>query len=141
MPGEVLHEELDDEGRGAMSALKRLFGRLRDGAAQEEKSGEPPPARVASASVAAGPGSREAIVQALVAQIVKQSENALTDDAVDPSAAMCDRGYLDSLNYVAFLVFVEETYGVRILDYQLTSSLRTVSAVADWVLAHSKSES
>lgn len=123
-----------------MSMLKRLFGRLRDGAAQDEKSEEAPPlTSSASVSVAAPAGSREALVHALVKQIVKQSENELTADSIDPDAVMCDRGYLDSLTYVAFLVFVEETYGVRISDYQLTSRLRTVSAVADWVLAESKS--
>lgn len=123
-----------------MGTLKRLFGRLRGGAAQDEKNEEaPPPASSAFTSVAAPAGSREAVVHALVQQIVKQSENELTSDSIDPDAAMCNRGYLDSLTYVAFLVFVEETYGVRISDYQLTNSLRTVSAVADWVLAESKS--
>jgi acyl carrier protein len=135
-----LHD--DEKERGAMSMLKRLFGRLSDGAAQDEKSGEAPkPAASSSALVAAPAGSREAVVRALAEQIVKQSETGLTYDSIDPDAAMCDRGYLDSLTYVAFLVFVEETYGVRISDYQLTSSLRTISAVADWVLAESKSVS
>ena len=126
---------------GAMSTLKGLFGRLRDDAARDGKSEEAPtPALPAGASVAAAPaGSREAVVRALVKQIVEQSENELAYDSIDPDAVMCDRGYLDSLTYVAFLVFVEETYGVHILDYQLTRNLRTVSAVADWVLAHPKS--
>jgi acyl carrier protein len=125
-----------------MSILKRLFGRLGDGAAQDEKSEVAlPPTPSASAPVAVPAGSREAVVRALVKQIVKQSENELTYESIDPGAAMCDRGYLDSLTYVEFLVFVEETYGVRISDYQLTSSLRTLSAVADWVLAESKSRS
>jgi len=125
-----------------MSMLKRLFRHLRDGAAQNENAEEAPPsASSASASAAAPAGSREAVVHALVKQIVTQSKNDLTYDSVDPDAAMCDRGYVDSLTYVAFLIFVEETYGVRISDYQLTSSLRTVSAVADWVLAESKSTS
>ena len=125
-----------------MDILRRLFGRRRDGAAEDEKSGEaPPPASTASASVAAAApaGSREAVVHALVKQIVKQSEIDLTYDSIDPDAVMCDRGYIDSLTYVAFLVFVEETYGLRISDYQLTSSLHTVSAVADWIVAESKS--
>lgn len=136
-----LHD--DEKGRGAVSTLKRLFGGLWDGAAQDEKSEDaPPPASSASASVAVPPaGSREAIVLALVKQIVKQSENELAYDSIDPDAVMCDRGYLDSLTYVGFLLFVEETYGVSISDYQLTSSLRTVSAVADWVVAQSKSSS
>lgn|SRR5262245_16550128 len=127
--------------------LKRLFGRLSDGAAPDERSEEarPPassPSVSASASAAGPAGSREAVVRALVRQIVAQSENKLRQDAIDPDAEMCDRGYLDSLTYVAFLVFVEETYGVRIHDHQLTvGKLRTVSSVADWVLAESKSVS
>jgi acyl carrier protein len=131
----------DEKGRDAVSILRHLFGRRWDGAAEAEKSGEaPPPASTASASVAAAPaGLREAIVHALVKQLVKQSETDLTYDAIDPDAVMCDRGYIDSLTYVAFLVFVEETYGVRISDYQLTRSLRTVSAIADRILAESKS--
>ena len=125
-----------------MSAFKRLFARLRDVAAQDEKRQEAPPPAVPSVPMAAAPaGSREAIVHALVTQIVEQSENALTYESIDPDAAMCDRGYLDSLTYVGFLVFVEESYGVRILDYQLTSNLRTLAAVADWILAQSKSMS
>jgi len=121
-----------------VSPLKRLFGHLRDGAAQDEKAAQAP----APASGAAAPaGSRAAIMHALMEQIVKQSENGLTYESIDPDAVMCDRGYIDSLTYVAFLVFVEERYGVRILDHQLRSNLRTVSAVADRVLAESKSRS
>ena len=125
-----------------MSMFKRLFNRLWDGAAQDEKSEETPlPVSSAGASVAAPAGSRESVVSVLVQQIVKQSENALTYESIDPDAVMCDRGYLDSLTYVAFLVFVEERYGVRISDHQLTSRLRTVSGVADWIQAESKSTS
>jgi acyl carrier protein len=51
---------------------------------------------------------------------------------------MCDHGYLDSFSYVSFLVFIEETYGVRIPDHQLTGKLKTVSAVADFVLRGSQ---
>jgi acyl carrier protein len=125
-----------------VSTFKRVFGRLLDGAAPDETRAGSVPAASASASGAAAPaGSREAVVHALVTQIVRQSETGLAYESIDPGAPMCDRGYLDSLNYVAFLVFIEETYGVRILDFQLTSGLRTVSAVADWVLAESKSAS
>ena len=126
-----------------MSLLNRLLGRLPDGGAQDEKTGEAPPtASSASASASAPAGSREAIVHALTEQIIRQSENGLTYDSIDPNAGLCDRGYIDSLTYVAFLVFVEETYGVRIHDHQLTvGKLRTVSSVADWVLAESKSVS
>jgi acyl carrier protein len=122
-----------------VSVLKRLFDRLRTEATPDGKSEAGPPPAPLSASVTAPSAAREAIVQALATQLVKQSENGLTYASIDPHAGMCDRGYLDSLSYVAFLVFVEETYGVRISDYQLTNSLRTVSAVADWVLAESKS--
>jgi acyl carrier protein len=122
-----------------MSVLKRLFDRLRTEAAPDGKSeAEPSPSSMSAAAVAPS-GARDAIVRALAAQLVKQSENGLTYESIDPNAGMCDRGYLDSLSYVAFVVFVEETYGVRISDYQLTNSLRTVSAVADWVLVESKS--
>jgi acyl carrier protein len=125
-----------------MSMLSRLFGGLGDAAAPHEKGVAAPPSASSRASAVAIPvGSREAVVRALVTQIVKQSGNGLTSDSIDPDAGMCDRGYIDSLTYVEFLLFVEETYGVRISDYQLTSSLRTVSAVADWVLAESKSTS
>jgi acyl carrier protein len=126
-----------------MSTLKRLFGRLRDGAAPGEKASEPPrPASSTPASPPAAPASsREAVVRSLVRQIVKQADNQLTYESVDPDAVMCDRGYIDSLTYVEFLVFVEETYGVRILDHQLRGNLRTVSEVADWILTESKSAS
>jgi acyl carrier protein len=122
-----------------VSVLKRLFDRLRTEAAPDDGSEAGPPPAPVSASAAAPSDARATIVQALATQLVKQSENGLTYESIDLDAGMCDRGYLDSLSYVAFLVFVEETYGVRISDYQLTNSLRTVSAVADWVLAESKS--
>ena len=123
-----------------MSMLNRLFGRRGEGAAPGEES--TPSAPSASSGSAVSPaGSREAIVHALVTQLVKQSESGLAYAAVDPDAVMCDRGYIDSLTYVGFLLFIEETYGVRISDYQLTSSLRTVSAVADWIVVESKSTS
>ena len=122
--------------------MKRLLGRLSDSPAQDEKTEETPPtAAPAPTSGSAPAGSRQTVVHALIKQIVHQSENGLTYDSIDPDAAMCDRGYIDSLTYVAFLVFVEETYGVRISDYQLTNSLRTVSAVADRILAEYKGAS
>src|SRR5262245_913723 len=122
-----------------MSLMKRLLGRLSDSPAPDEKTGKASPiAAPAPTSGSAPAGPREAVVHALIKQIVHQSENGLTYDSIDPDAAMCDRGYIDSLTYVAFLVFIEETYGVRISDYQLTNSLRTVSAVAAWILVESK---
>ena len=122
-----------------MSVLKRLFDRLRTEAAPDDRNEAGPPPAPMSAPPIVPSGGRAAVVHALATQLVKQSENGLTYESIDPDAGMCDRGYLDSLSYVAFLVFVEETYGVRISDYQLTNSLRTVSAVADWVLGESKS--
>lgn len=71
--------------------------------------------------------------------IVTHSEGKLSIDLVDPNAEMCERGYLDSLSYVGFLVFVEETYGVRILDHQLTGHLNTIAAVVDYVLSEASS--
>ena len=83
-------------------------------------------------------GSREAVVRALATHIASLSENRLSAEAVDPDKKMCDHGYLDSFTYVSFLVFIEETYGVRIPDHQLTGKLHTVSAVADFILQSAK---
>jgi acyl carrier protein len=92
----------------------------------------------AASSASPNAGSREALVRALAAHIASLSENKLAPDAIDPDAKMCERGYLDSFTYVSFLVFIEETYGVRIPDHQLTGRLQTVSAVADFILRGSE---
>jgi acyl carrier protein len=78
--------------------------------------------------------SRDDLIRDLSRHIATHSDGKLSLADVDPEAEMCDRGYLDSLTYVSFLVFVEETYGVRILDHQLTGNLKTLSAVVDHVL-------
>lgn len=83
---------------------------------------------------------REAVMLDLKAQIAASSEKKLKIDAIDANAEMCDRGYLDSLSYVAFLVHIEETYGTRILDHQLTGSLKTLNAVADHVMREAKNK-
>ena len=119
-----------------MSTLKRLFGRLAGSPADDSTAVEThaPPAAAATED-----GARAEVIRELSAQIAAQSENKLAAESLDPNAEMCDAGYLDSLTYVGFLVFVEEKYGTRILDHQLTGNLRTIAAVADHVLAEKKS--
>ena len=85
-----------------------------------------------------GAPSKASLISELTLQIVAQSESKLTVADIDPEAEICDRGYLDSLTYVSFLVFVEDNYGVRILDHELTGNLRSVSAIADHLLREAK---
>lgn len=70
--------------------------------------------------------------------IADHSEGKLSLADIDPDVEMCDHGYLDSLSYVGFLVHVEQSFGVRILDHELTGNLRTVAAIADHVARESK---
>lgn len=78
--------------------------------------------------------SRASVIQALRRHVAEGSRGRLTAQEIREDGALFDRGYLDSLSYVEFLVFIEHTYRVRIDDSQLAGHLSTIAAMADHIL-------
>jgi acetoacetyl-CoA synthetase len=104
--------------------FKRFLGWLRG-----SSSGEP-----AAVAPLAPMVSRAELVEALRAFLSARSRRKIPAAAIDPSAPLLERGYLDSLAIVAFLAHIHRTYGVRIRAIQLGGALATLDALADFVL-------
>ena len=66
--------------------------------------------------------------------VAEGSRGRLTAQEIREDGELFDRGYLDSLSYVEFLVFIEHTYRVRIDDSQLAGHLSTIAAMAEYIL-------
>ena len=78
--------------------------------------------------------SREELVEALRTFLAAKSRRKIPAASIEPAAPLLERGYLDSLAIVAFLAHIQRTYGVRIRAIQLGGALRTLDAIADFVL-------
>jgi acyl carrier protein len=48
-----------------------------------------------------------------------------------------DAGYVDSMNSLTLLDFIEERYGVEVPEVDLVGGLSTVAALAEYVARHS----
>ena len=124
--------------------MKRLFERVlgRSSADEDGPDALVQPTTVARESPASnepvgssGPAdSRASVIQALQEHVARSSRGRLSAQEVREDAEMFDRGYLDSLSYVEFLVFIEHTYRVRIDDTQLAGHLSTIGAMAEHIL-------
>ncbi|MBI3122355.1 MAG: acyl carrier protein [candidate division NC10 bacterium] len=77
----------------------------------------------------------DAILAALRTQIAVQSRGRLAPEDVDVDVNVCDYGYLDSLSYVEFLLHVETTFGVWVLDVQFVGRFNTLRALAAHIAA------
>ncbi len=67
----------------------------------------------------------------------ERSGGSLEPDAIDPSAHLFDAGYVDSMNSLTLLDFIEERYGVEIPEMDLVGGLSTLSALAEYVAERS----
>lgn len=84
----------------------------------------------------AGEVSREeSVLDALRDAIARLSRGRLRPHDLDADAHLLDRGYLDSLSYVEFLIHVETAWGVRVPDAQFIGRLNTLRAMANHVAA------
>jgi acyl carrier protein len=88
-----------------------------------------------SETKAAGGAEEVAILAALRARIAAQSRGRLASEDVDVDVNVCDYGYLDSFGYVEFLLYVETTFGVRVLDVQFVGRFNTLRALAAHIAA------
>jgi acyl carrier protein len=67
----------------------------------------------------------------------ERSGGSLTADEIDPRAHLFDAGYVDSMNSLTLLDFIEERYGVAVPEVELVGGLATLAALADYVAARS----
>jgi len=82
--------------------------------------------------------SVETVTLALCTYLAGKSRTRRSPEQFDPGANVWLAGYVDSLAYVEFLVFIEEQYGVLISDVDLAGDLNTLGAVAAFVCESSR---
>jgi len=80
--------------------------------------------------------SRAEIEAALRRFFVERSGGSLGADAIDATQHLFDAGYVDSMNSLTLLDFIEERYGVAIPEVDLVGGLSTLGALADYVARH-----
>jgi len=65
---------------------------------------------------------------------VERSGGSLTPDAIDPTVHVFEAGYVDSMNSLTLLDFIEQRFGVTVPEVDLVGPLSTVAALADYVV-------
>ncbi len=81
--------------------------------------------------------SREEVESSLRRFFAERSGGELAPDAIDPTAHVFDAGYVDSMNSLTLLDFIEERYGVEVPEVDLVGGLSTVAALSEYVAQHS----
>lgn len=76
-----------------------------------------------------------AVLECLRGRIAALSRGRLRPGEVDADAHLLDRGYLDSLSYVEFLLYVETDWAVRVPDAHLIGRFNTLRALAAHIAA------
>ena len=78
------------------------------------------------------------VVRELCEYIAGKSRSKLAPGDLDPAGNVWLAGYVDSLSYVEFLVFIQERYGVEVSDVDLTGPLNSIQAIANYVCGGAK---
>ena len=117
---------------GLIDRIKSMLG------SSEVSSGtnEPQTERVVVSAKPLVP-SRE-IELVLLEQIANSSQGEFGVDDIPIDAALFDEAYIDSINSVEFLVFIEECYGVSINEMELLRNLVSVKKLAEYIFAERK---
>ena len=79
------------------------------------------------------PASRAEIEAALRSFMAERSDGVFTPDGFDATEHLFDAGYIDSMNSLSLLAFIEERYGVEVSEVDLVGSLSTLAALVDCV--------
>jgi len=77
----------------------------------------------------------EPVIRVLCDYLAGKSRARLSAAQMNPDANVWTAGYVDSLAYVEFLVFIEETYGVTVSDVDIVGELNTLRALARHICA------
>jgi acyl carrier protein len=80
------------------------------------------------------------VIRVLSEYLAGKSRSRLVAAQINPDANVWTAGYVDSLGYVEFLVFIEERYGVTISDVDIVGDLNTLRALAGSICAQSPRE-
>ena len=76
---------------------------------------------------------REEVDAALRRFFVERSRGGLDADSIDASLHMLDAGYLDSMNSLSLLDFIEDRWGIVVPEVELVGRLATLEALVDYV--------
>ncbi len=120
---------------GLLDKIRASIGETRDSretpsAARDSNLPEVPPATRLS---------QPDILAELIRYLVGREDQELQAEDVDSSANIFDYGYVDSLDIIAFIAFIEQRFSVHILDEDLVTRFTTLDALAQHV-AESSSE-
>lgn len=77
----------------------------------------------------------EPVIRVLAGYLAGKSRTRLLPEQLNPDENVWTSGYVDSLGYVEFLVFVEEQFGVTVTDVELVGDMNTLRAVARHICA------
>ena len=107
---------------GLLDSLKKII-------VGDEESATPTSSSAPKAEQKSHGEGAEGIEAALRALIAEQSDGELTADEVPAGAQLLDEGILDSLSSAKVIAFIDESYGVRIDESDLTGRLATLEAL------------
>lgn len=125
--------------KGIRTRLGGLFSRSEsDAPTQPQKEAPSASAPAQAASAGEVTASVAGIVDDLRRYIESKGRGRWAADEVDADINLWDAGYVDSLSYVEFLVYIEAQYGVSIPDVELTDRLSTLEALATFVSSNAK---
>ena len=73
------------------------------------------------------------IEAALRAFFAERSRGGLRAEAIDPTLHLFDAGYVDSMNSLTLLDWIEQRYGVTVPEVDLVGNLATLRALAAYI--------
>ncbi len=77
--------------------------------------------------------ARARIEQELRRFFAERSRGAISADEIDPTLHLFDAGYVDSMNSLTLLDFIEKRYGIAVPEVDLVGGLSTLGALCDYV--------
>lgn len=70
-----------------------------------------------------------------------RSRGAIAAEDIDAGLHIFDAGYVDSMNSLSLLDFIEQKYGVPVSEIDLIGGLSTVAAIADYIVTRRETPS
>ena len=64
-----------------------------------------------------------------------KNETAYSDDTITDESMIFNEGYLDSMGFVMLTTFIEEEFGIHIVDSELVEeNFESINAITDFVV-------
>jgi acyl carrier protein len=79
--------------------------------------------------------ARDQVESSLRRFFEERSRGAVSADSIDSSLHLYEAGYIDSMNALTLLDYIEERYGVVVPEVELVGRLSTLATLIDFVVA------